>query len=182
MLKIIQERRSHFLKEFNGNKANDTLINNLLNAAVWAPSHKLTLPFRFVVYGPEKLDLFASQVITSYTERHLEPKQDKILKMQSFPAKLSHVIAIILQPSQKVPLWEEYACLGAAVQNMYLSISHEENFGAYWTTGNEIDSPQMRKHLQLSAEEIHCGYFFIGGIDQKRTQAVRPNPQVEWID
>ncbi len=181
MLKIIQERRSHFLKEFNGQKASDSLIHNLLNAAVWAPSHKLTLPFRFVVYGPENLELFSTQIVQSYSERNPDPKQEKIQKMQSFPDKLSHVIAIVLQPSQKVPLWEEYACLGAAVQNMYLSISQEENFGAYWTTGNEIDSPQMRENLKLSPDEIHCGYFFIGGIDLKRTQAVRPEPKVEWL-
>jgi hypothetical protein len=39
----------------------------------------------------------------------------------------------------------------------------------------------MRETLQLSPEEIHCGYFFIGGIDAKRTAAQRPPSPVIWI-
>ena len=181
MLKQIQERRSHFLKEFNGEKAPDELINTLLNAAIWAPSHKLTLPFRFVVYGPDKLPLFAQQIESSFRNRNADPNTDKIAKMQSFPQRLSHAIAIILKPSQKVPLWEEYASLGAAIQNIYLTLCESDSFGGYWTTGNEIDSPMMRNALKISPEEIHCGYFFIGGINTKRTQAQRPDIEVIWI-
>ena len=181
MLKQIQDRRSHFLKEFNGEKAPDELINTLLNAAIWAPSHKLTLPFRFVVYGPKKLPLFAQQIESSYRNRHADPKNDKIAKMQYFPNKLSHAIAIILKPSQKVTIWEEYASLGAAIQNIYLTLCESETFGGYWTTGNEIDAPMMRNALKISSKEIHCGYFFIGGINTKRTLAQRPEPEVNWM-
>jgi hypothetical protein len=39
----------------------------------------------------------------------------------------------------------------------------------------------MREALKISPEEIHCGYFFIGGIISKRTQAQRPEPEVVWI-
>jgi len=41
---LIETRRSHFAKEFNGNLAPKTLIENLINNANWAPSHKLTMP------------------------------------------------------------------------------------------------------------------------------------------
>jgi len=181
MLHEIQNRRSHFLKEFNGTNAPKDFVQNILNAAIWAPSHKLTLPFRFVVYGPESLSVMADAIQNSFVNRNPEPLIDKLLKIQSLPEKLSHAIAIILKPSHKVPLWEEYASLGAAVQNMYLMVSESTEFGAYWTTGNESNAPMMRETLQLSPEEIHCGYFFIGGIDTKRTVAQRPQSEVVWI-
>ena len=133
------------------------------------------------MYGPEKLPLFAQQIESSYRNRHTDHNNDKIAKMQSFPNKLSHAIAIILKPSQKVPIWEEYASLGAAIQNIYLTLCESETFGGYWTTGNEIDAPMMRNALKISPEEIHCGYFFIGGINTKRTLAQRPEPEVNWM-
>jgi len=181
MLKQIQERRSHFLKEFNGNKAPDELIHSLITSANWAPSHKLTLPFRFIVFTPQNLWILAQNIEESYLDRHTEPNIDKLNKIKSIPSRLSHAIAIVLKPSNKVPLWEEFASLGAAIQNMYLVLSESNNFGGYWTTGNEIDAPKMRDDLKLTSEEIHCGYFFIGGIDHKRTLAQRPDTDVQWI-
>lgn len=181
MLHAIQNRRSHFLKEFNGTKAPKDFVQNILNAAIWAPSHKLTLPFRFVVYGPESLSLISAAIQNSFTNRNPEAPTEKLAKIQSLPQKLSHAIAIILKPSHKIPLWEEYASLGAAVQNMYLMVSESTEFGAYWTTGNETNAPMMRETLQLSPEEIHSGYFFIGGINTKRTAAQRPPSEVKWI-
>ena len=41
---LIETRRSHFAKEFNGNIAPKSLIENLINNANWAPSHKFTMP------------------------------------------------------------------------------------------------------------------------------------------
>ena len=181
MLHAIQNRRSHFLKEFNGTKAPKDFVQNILNAAIWAPSHKLTLPCRFVVYGPESLSVMAAAIQNSFVNRNPEQLTDKLNKIESLPEKLSHAVALILNPSHKIPLWEEYATLGAAVQNMYLMVSESAEFGAYWTTGNETNAPMMRETLQLSSEEIHCGYFFIGGIDIKRTAAQRPTSPVIWI-
>ena len=181
MLHEIQNRRSHFLKEFNGTKAPKDFVQNVIDAAIWAPSHKLTLPVRFVVYGPESLSVMAAAIRNSFTNRNPEPLIDKLNKIESLPEKLSHAVALILNPSHKIPLWEEYATLGAAVQNMYLMVSESTEFGAYWTTGNETNAPMMRETLQLSPEEIHCGYFFIGGIDAKRTAAQRPPSPIKWI-
>lgn len=181
MLKQLQERRSHFLKEFNGDKAPNDLIHTIIKSANWAPSHKLTLPFRFIVFSPQNLPILAQNIEESYLDRHSEPNMDKLNKIKSLPAKLSHAIAIVLKPSKKVPLWEEYASLGAAVQNMYLVLSDSPKFGGYWTTGNEMDTPIMRDALKLASEEVHCGYFFIGGLNQKRTLSQRPDTDVEWI-
>jgi nitroreductase len=181
MIEQIKTRRSHFLNEFNGNKAPDLLIHKLLEAAMWAPSHKLTLPFRFVVISSSKLLPFSETILDSIQSKQLEMEASKLAKIHSLPEKLSHVIALVLKPSNRVPLWEEYACLGAAVQNMHLILNEEPQFGGYWTTGNESNQTQIRTFLKLSEDEIHCGYFFIGGISTKRTTSKRPNPIQEWL-
>ena len=122
----------------------------------------------------------SSAIENSYRKKGVDVDPLKIEKIQSFSDKLSHAIAIIFKPSGKVPEWEEYASLGAAVQNMYLQLSSHQKFGGYWTTGNEINSVIMREFLQLEDSEVHCGYFFIGGIDNKRTKAARPAVDVNW--
>ena len=180
MLTLIKERRSHFLREFNGKKAPDSIIQEMLEASIWAPSHRLTLPFRYEVFRPNQLEYLSTAIESSYRKKGVDLDPLKIEKIQSFPKKLSHAIAIIFKPSGKVPEWEEYASLGAAVQNMYLQLSTHTEFGGYWTTGNEINSAIMREFLQLEESEVHCGYFFIGGIDQKRTKAARPAVDVNW--
>ena len=180
MLAFIKERRSHFLREFNGKKAPDSIIQEMLESSIWAPSHRLTLPFRYEVFPPNQLGYLSTAIESSYRKNGVDINPLKIEKIQSFSDKLSHAIAIIFKPSGKVPEWEEYASLGAALQNMYLQLSSHEKFGGYWTTGNEINSVIMREFLQLEDSEVHCGYFFIGGIDNKRTKATRPAVDVKW--
>lgn len=180
MLEIIRNRRSHFLKEFNGKKADKLLINGLLETTVWAPSHRLTLPFRFHVFGPEKITQLAQLIEESYTINNTSVDPLKIEKFRSYPIKLSHAIAIVFKPTGKVPEWEEFASLGAAVQNMYLQLSTQNAFGGYWTTGNESNSDILRRHMGLLDSEVHCGCFFIGGINTQRTEANRPPADVAW--
>ena len=48
---LIRNRRSHFPKEFSGQKLPDNLILTALENADTAPSHKLTLPWRFAVFS-----------------------------------------------------------------------------------------------------------------------------------
>jgi hypothetical protein len=180
MLTLIKDRRSHFLREFNGNKAPNSIIQEMLEASIWAPSHRLTLPFRYEVFPPNQLGYLATAIESSYRKNEVDIDPLKIEKIQSFPEKLSHALAVIFKPSGKIPEWEEYASLGAAVQNMYLQLSSHAEFGGYWTTGNEINSVIMREFLQLVESEVHCGYFFVGGIDHKRTKASRPAVDVNW--
>ena len=180
MLAFIKERRSHFLKEFNGKKAPDSIIQEMLEASIWAPSHRLTLPFRYEVFPPNQLGYLSSAIESSYRKKGVDIDPLKIKKIQSYPEKLSHAIAIVFKPTGKVPEWEEFASLGAAVQNMYLQLSTQNAFGGYWTTGNESNSDILRRHMGLLDSEVHCGCFFIGGINTQRTEANRPPADVAW--
>ncbi len=181
MLDKIKNRRSHFTREFNGEIAPKQLIQDMLDSAIWAPSHKLTLPFRFSVIQPDSRETFKSIILENYHQNNSNPDPKKLEKIDWIQTKVSHVICIIFQPSGIVPEWEEVASLGAAIQNMYLALGEQNNFGGYWTTGNGMNSPNLRTFLKLEPNEVHYGYFFVGGIDNKRTIAYRPAPNVNWL-
>lgn len=176
---IIINRRSHFQKEFNGEIAPDEMISQLLEFSQWAPSHKLTLPWHFLVYKNEsKIHLFDA-IRSSIKSTSSDPI--KLEKMALFESPISHIIAIILEPSLKVPEWEEIASLGAGIQNIYLALLQYPNFGGYWSTGLQTNSEEMRNFLGLSPKEIHFGYFIIGGINELRTKSPRPKASINWV-
>ena len=54
VLKTIAERRSIF--DFQPTAVPRERLGRVLQAAVWAPNHKLTEPWRFIVAGPEAKD------------------------------------------------------------------------------------------------------------------------------
>lgn len=47
---LIRHRRSVFQAEYTGEKVDDAIINQMLENANWAPTHKMTEPWRFIVY------------------------------------------------------------------------------------------------------------------------------------
>jgi nitroreductase len=176
---MIMHRRSHFQKEFNGETATDEMVSQLLESSQWAPSHKLTLPWRFMVYKNEsKVHLFDA-IRSSIKSTSSDPI--KLEKMAHFESPISHIIAIVLKPSLKVPEWEEIAALGAGIQNVYLALLQYPNFGGYWSTGLQTNSKEIRNFLGLSPSEIHFGYFIIGGITELRTKSQRPKAHIKWI-
>lgn len=177
---LIETRRSHFTKEFNGQIAGNDLISQMISNAHWAPSHKLTLPWHFIVFEQPKIEELAMKIMDIQLASNPNVPQEKIDKIKLLPSQLSHAIAICLKPSKMVPLWEEYCAVGAAVQNMYLTLNTVSDFGAYWTSGNGTNTPEMKEYLELSENDEHLGFFLVGGINQKRTLSKRDTQTVVW--
>lgn len=169
---IIKNRRSHFTKEFTGELVEEALVNRMIVNAGWAPSHKLTKPWRFRVFAKTDLNNLVAKMLEIYLNSTPVEKQseEKINKIKSISEKLSHAIAIGIHYSGLVPEWEETASVGAAVQNMYLTLVEEEHATGYWTTGNGTGTEEMRNFCGWEAPVVHAGFFFLGCVDVKRTR------------
>jgi len=174
---IIKTRRSIFPKEFNGEVISDHIIENLLKDAHQAPSHKLTFPWHFRIYkGASKinlLDYFISQ------QSDLLKKE----KLQSQKKQISHLILISARFSGILPEVEEICATACAVQNIYLSLHQYSNIGGYWSTGNNVLSDKFKKHMGFENNETCLGYFILGKVNEKRTQASRLTHEsnVTWM-
>ena len=67
---LIRQRRSIFPKDYSGEGVDDGTIQQMLENANWAPSHKLTEPWRFVVFtgdGLRKLAAFQAECYQKVT-------------------------------------------------------------------------------------------------------------------
>jgi nitroreductase len=171
----IRFRRSHFVKEFTGDILPDSLIDRLLENASWAPSHKLTLPWRFRVFSGEEKIKLCEKMEQYYLEKTAAEKfsQQKMDKIRTYKNKISHIISVGMQPSGLVPEWEELAATAMAVQNIYLTLGEEPNAAGYWTSGNGTGSDEMLAFTGLETGDRQLGFFFLGWVNEKRLTAVR---------
>ncbi len=158
---IIEERRSTFPKDYTGEAVPEAIINDILSAAVLAPNHKRTRPWRFRVFkGDEKLAL-GKELQRIYKDitpefQFLQKKYDDfIFKTERSGA----IISIVVEYSNLVPKWEEIAAVSMAVQNMYLTCA-ANTIGCYW------GSPGLIKHmgdfLKLDENQECLGFFYMG--------------------
>ena len=62
---IITSRRSVLPKDFEAGKIDDQIIWQILKNANWAPTHKMTAPWRFKVYSGKGLEFLGKKLIDS---------------------------------------------------------------------------------------------------------------------
>ncbi len=162
---LIRSRRSVFPDQFRKDiSIPDDIIWQLLENANWAPNHKQTEPWRFVVFSGEGRKKFASFQASRYKESAGEKfRQDKYDKLLNNPLLSSHIVAIILKRSTTVniPEMEEIAAVACAVENIYLSAT-AYGLGGYWSTGGITYDPAARTFLGLEGEDRLMGTFYLG--------------------
>ena len=187
IIELLKTRRSHFVKEFTGETIPKSEIDYLLACANWAPSHRLTYPWHFVVFTDNSLHMLCNKMEEIYLEKTDSDKinPESIRKIQEIPQKASHVIAICMKrdKEKRIPEVEEICATACAVQNMYLGLLDIELTGGYWSTGNGTFTAQMHQFLNLENEDKLLGFFILGKLKSKRTHANRPdwNENVKWF-
>ena len=164
VLDIIKSRRAIYPPQFQQKKIPKSILNEILEAANWAPTHKRTEPWRFrIFYGNSQIQL--GEDIAAAMQTYTPPEKfssDKQTRMQQKVKDSGCVLAICMQrdPKESLPEWEEVAAVACAVQNMWL-VCTDYGIGAYWSSPSFIttNSPPF---LNLSEGEKCLGLFYMG--------------------
>ncbi len=182
---IIRQRRSIFPAEYTGKEISKAFIQMILENANYAPTHRLTQPWRFkVVQGDAKkrLGVFLSDTYTKImSEADFSPfKHKKIIRNCE---SASAIIAICMQRDEKkrVPEWEEIAAMAMAVQNMWLTCTANE-IGCYWSSPSLI--AHMGGFFDFEEGEQCYGFFYLGYYIKEEKEAIQRDPvetKVEWF-
>lgn len=183
---LIRTRRSVFTQQFEQSKVvPDEIIWQALENANWAPSHKLTEPWRFTVFTGQGLQKLANQQAAIYKEfAGPKFKQNKYDQMLVTPQMCSHVIAIgCKRHTDQLPEMEEIAAVACAVQNMYLSITAHEGVGCYWSTGGITFIPEAKSLFGLGQDDILMGFLYVGYVRVPSAPGTRKPVQekVTWV-
>tara|TARA_B100000963_G_scaffold180531_1_gene156870 strand:+ start:1105 stop:1656 length:552 start_codon:yes stop_codon:yes gene_type:complete len=157
--KIIKARRTTYPRNFNGAKIKREVIEEILENANHAPSHRMTQPWFFKVFTDEKKNDLANAIIKLNSNYSDSFKKKMFEKFE----KTSHIIVICLKRHEDVvPEWEEVAATSMSVQNIWLSIVNSK-IGGYWSTPKYLNN--LNKYLELKKNERCLGFFFLGLVD-----------------
>lgn len=186
LLKLMTERRSIFPKFFTHTNVTREQIMLLLEAANWAPTHRFTEPWRFVVYEGEGLMRLADFQAERYKLRASVEQfiPDKYEKLRKKPLKCSHIIAVIMRrdPDLSIPEIEEVSAVACAVQNMLL-MATSMGVGCYWSTGGVTYDKDAKQFFKMDEADQLMGFLNIGGADNVRGKGRRKpvEDKVQWI-
>lgn len=181
---IIKTRRSIFPASYIDKEIPKEVIEKIVANANYAPTHKLTEPWRFTIFRKEGLDKLGKELAALYKE-HTSPEkfvQHKHDSMHSKVLKSSCVIAINMKAHHdKLPEWEEIAAVACAVENMWLTAT-AYNVGSYWSTPGTIK--HLNSFLGLGEDEKCIGLFYMGYHNEEPREANRTaiEEKVKWIE
>lgn len=185
--KLIKNRRSVYTSMFTGEKVEDSIVEQMLENANWAPTHALTEPWRFRVFtgsGLQQLADFQAALYREKAEKEGNFNEKTFNKLKEKPLECSHIISIGMQrdPKERVPEAEELASVACAVQNMYLTAA-AYGIGCYWGTGGVTYFPEAKDFFGLGNPDKLMGFLYIG-IPSKVPSNGRRTPveeKVQWV-
>lgn len=173
---LLRRRRSIFPKSYLQDKPIDRqLIEQLLENANWAPTHKRTEPWRFQVFHSPESRGQLGDYMSEFYRLNTPPEafsEEKMIKNGENPRRAGAVIALVLhrELAESIPEFEEIAAVAMAVQNMWLSCT-ALGLGCYWSTPRA--ALEAGAFLGLAPNERCLGFFYLGWHDMPEIPGTR---------
>jgi nitroreductase len=156
-------------------------VRELLAAAVRAPNHHLTCPWRFVVLaGDERREIGEAHARAMERARGPlapEVRQREAARLQRAPVVIACCVASDADP---VRGREDRDAVAAAVQNVLLA-AHARGLGAMWRTGAMVDAPDVREALGLGRHDAIVAFVYLGWPYQDPSLRRTPRPPLDEI-
>lgn len=193
VLEAIRTRRT--TKTFRPDAPPRELIEQVLEAAVWAPNHRLTEPWHFVVVQGAPLQALARlrrRMTLEYlrgrqprtgapgpTAEQIEQEGESAYR-KALAAPVTVVVAIDRHADPAIAE-EDYAAAAAAIQNMLLA-AHGLGLAAFWSTNNLIAYPPAFELLGIPTDRRIVGVVQLGYPAQQRQQRRTPAlARTRWL-
>ena len=149
----------------------------MVSAAVTAPDHGALRPWRFILIELDSrsalADLFQqakARLSPGATPEELERERQRALRAPTLLA----VVARLQRHEPRVEERDQYASIGAAIQNILL-VAHALGYGAIMLSGRKTRDPQLVSALGLSGQEELMGFICIGTPTTSISRKCRPN-------
>lgn len=170
---VIRSRRT--IKRFLSQPVLRQLLISLLDAAVWAPNHKLTEPWRFYILDGESRTRIG-EIAASISRAKAKPQAKaedvelgaaQVLKTWAEVPVLLYVTTI---PDAQPDINEEnYGAVCCAIQNFML-LAHTVGLATSWSSGAVAQSPELRRFVGAREDERMVGLIRVGYPDPQAQQ------------
>ncbi|MGD0610201.1 MAG: nitroreductase [Anaerolineales bacterium] len=182
VLEIIRTR--HSIAKVKPDPLPRNLVEKLLNAAVQAPNHHHSRPWRFVVLtGPGRERL--GEVMAQSLKKQKSDLPDSALDIErAKPLRAPLLIAVGVEKSSdpRVLEIEDICAAAAAVENMLLA-AHALGLGAMWRTGPPARDPLVKQFLGFAPDQPLIGFIYVGYPDVQPDFTERPSfeDRTVWV-
>ncbi|HEX6922299.1 MAG TPA: nitroreductase [Bacillales bacterium] len=186
VLKAIHTRRS--VGKVSEKIPEKKVVEQMLEAARWAPNHHKTEPWHFYVLAGEGRNKLGEAYGKINLEKLNNPNQEeRQLALESGLKKAKRspiVIVATVEPAtdSKIEPIEEAAATACAVQNMLLT-AHELGLAVKWRTGKPSTHPIMKETFNVSENGWVLGLLFVGypAEEPKAPGKKEPEEYTTWI-
>lgn len=156
----------------------DGALEHLIEAATWAPNHRLTEPWRFVVVAGESKKALAQlrgDLARGRAEREGRGLDRVAAQVAEFDEPPVYLYVAQQLAGDEVRRREDYAACAIAAYIVQLT-AHTMGIGARWGTGLMATDPAVHRFLGLEAEQqIVC---FLGlGYERPSDRRIRTRRQ-----
>jgi nitroreductase len=179
-MELITGRRSN-LRIDPGAPVDPGLIRQLCEAAIWAPNHKLTEPWRFAVLtGPARAALgrIGAEALAAEGRTDATRLEKAAAKYQRAPVVLA--VGCVGDPDP-VRFTENRDAVAAGVQNMLLAAT-AAGLASFWATGLTARLPGTRRLCGFEADTEIVALIYLGWPVAEPPPPARRAPQVTWVD
>jgi len=158
----IRERRS--IKRFTDAPVTRDQMESLLSAAVLAPNHRLTEPWRFHVLGPHAREAYGRVLGARKAKKVQDPAvaqatiESVVAEHRALPAMLA--VAVVRNENPEI-LEEDYAAVMMAIENLSL-VAVSMGLGTHIKTGAVMADPAARAAVGARDDERIVAVLNIG--------------------
>lgn len=163
-------------------------IEQVLEAARWAPNHHKTEPWHFHILtgkGRDKLGSVYGEINLEKLDHPNAEQRRQALESGLKKANRSPVVIVnTVEPDAdgKIEKVEEIAACACAVQNMLLT-AHDLGLAAKWRTGKPNFHPAMKEAFGVSDNGLVLGYIYLGYADEESepTPKKKVDDYTTWV-
>jgi nitroreductase len=162
---LIRHRRTIKPEQYLDREVDESIVQQILENANWAPTHGLTEPWRFVVFTGRARHRFAEFLAETYKTitptQDFKPNKHQAMRTNALHAPVVIAIGMKRQECEKIPELDEIQAVACAVQNMCLTAA-AYGLGAFWSTNSAAVSDAMRDFLGLGPKDRSLGLLYLG--------------------
>ena len=175
-------------KEFTGASVPREALERMFDAAVWAPNHRLTEPWRFFVLEKgSEARAGVAELARQYAYDNVASPNETIKEHVADNNKNRVLDAPALVYAYSVPgpneetTQENYASVCCAIHNMALA-AVAEGLNLDWSTGTVTRMPMLADALGAESDWAMVGALFIGeAADEPVSKRSAATDMVSWL-
>jgi nitroreductase len=181
LLEAIKTRRTIGLSE--GEVPRETIVE-LIEAATWAPNHKLTQPWRFTVLTGDARVQLGQVYAEAAAAKVPEDQRAAVLAGEAKKPLRAPVVIVVSVRTDPKPITadEDLTATAAAVQNLLLA-AHARGLAAGWKSGGICYSDAVKHFLGLDLSDRIIALVYLGA---RATEEPKLKPRevqnaIRWI-